>query len=146
MSTKKLDGKSKLTKTTTTTTREKISSTTNNMTSQFEAPHCLRANLVRGQILKDFYFVNVGLLVVRHATKTLEIYDKEDLNNPQLIVNLTDVDHMELRIVVSEHTNHRLGRFRLFGHFGRPTEERLTIKMELGEFRRLQTLLVDMNL
>jgi hypothetical protein len=121
------------------------------MTSQFEAPHCLRANLVRGQVLRDFYFVNVGLLVVSHAAKTLRIYDKEEWNDghgrgPQLSIDLKKVDHMELRIVVSEHTNHRLGRFRLFGHFGRPTEERLTIKMELDEFRRLQALLQDMNL
>jgi hypothetical protein len=107
--------------------------------NSFEAPHVLRCSRdVHGRFPNEgFDVVSFGIVALEETE--LKIFEFEDFNSdsesaqPVLSVQFSKITMLHLTKFRSNGGNYRGGLIRIVGVFDRSVEERLTIKMALGE-------------
>jgi hypothetical protein len=107
--------------------------------NSFEVPHVLRCSRdVHGRFPNEGFDV-VSFGVVALDETELKIFEREDFNldsesaQPMLSVQLSKITMLHLTKFRSEGGNYKGGLIRIVGVFDRSVEERLTIKMVLGQ-------------
>ena len=99
---------------------------------------------------EGFYFVHNGVLVLKHDTKIIriyekEIFDKDNRSTPVLQIVLSFVSSVQLTMIQSRNSNWACGRMKVTGTFDRGIVELLTFKMSPESYRKLGCVLRQLN-